>query len=61
MSPGTVLAELVGALNRLLAHDPNVMEAPRVILWTDKDRNWEAVVDRVAEMHPVVKLGRTQC
>jgi hypothetical protein len=49
---GTVLFELLKALNRATAYNPNDQVAPAVVLWTDKDRQWEPLVPRLREELP---------
>ena len=46
---GTVLFELFQALERVHAYNPHDQVAPAVILWTDKDRQWEPFAPRLRE------------
>ena len=55
---GTVLDELVQALDRASAYNPQDQVAPAAVLWTDKDRQWEAVIPRLLEARPgLLALG----
>jgi len=49
---GTVLFELLKALNRTAAYNPNDQVAPAAVLWTDKDRQWEPLATRLREALP---------
>ena len=49
---GTVLDELVQALDRASAYNPQDQVAPAAVLWTDKDRQWEAVIPRLLHTSP---------
>lgn len=49
---GTVLCELVDFLVRVATYNAQVETAPAVILWTDKERQWEPLAPRVREALP---------
>lgn len=55
---GTVLDALVAALERAAQYNPNDQVAPVVVLWTDKDRQWEPLLPRLPEALPqLLTLG----
>ncbi len=49
---GTVLFELLRALERAGEYNAQDQVAPAAILWTDKDRQWEPVAPRLREALP---------
>lgn len=49
---GTVLSELLRALARTADYNAQDQTAPAVILWTDKDRQWEPLAPRLREALP---------
>ena len=58
MSDGKTFAEsLVQALDECASFSPDAESAPVAILWPDKGRQWERVVDRVAKVRPVLTVG----
>lgn len=55
---GTVLEALVGALERAAQYNPNDQVAPAVVLWPDKERQWEPLIPRLREALPqLLTLG----
>lgn len=55
---GTVLAEVLRALDRAAEYNAQDQEAPAVILWTDKDRQWEPLAPRLrAALPQLLTLG----
>ncbi len=55
---GTVLFELVRALRRASEYNAQDQTRPDVILWTDKDRQWEPLAYRLREALPeLLTLG----
>ncbi len=51
--PGTTfLGALVASLAKASDYNRNDMVAPVVVLWTDKDRQWEPLADRLRESLP---------
>lgn len=50
--PGTVMGELLRALERACAHNPDDQVAPAAILWTDKEGQWEPLAPRLREALP---------
>src|SRR3989442_10206139 len=56
---GTVLFELLHALERAGEYNAQDQAAPAAILWTDKDRQWEPLVPRLrAALPQFLILGR---
>ncbi len=54
----TVLDELVQALDRASAYNAQDQVAPDAVLWTDKERQWEAVIQWLGEARPgLLALG----
>ena len=53
----TVLDRLIACLEAALDHHSAVGVAPIALLWPDEGRQWEAVIDRVADRLPVITLG----
>lgn len=49
---GSVLSELLHALERACAYNPDDQVAPAAILWTDNERQWEALVPRLRASLP---------
>jgi hypothetical protein len=49
---GSVLSELLHAIERAGAYNPDDQVAPAAILWTDKERQWEALVPRLRAALP---------
>lgn len=49
---GTVLFELLGVLARAGEYNAQDQVAPTAILWTDKERQWEALASRLREALP---------
>ena len=55
----TVLDALARALDdALLAFDPNVVDPPIALLWPDKGRQWEPIVERLQQSRPIARLLR---
>jgi len=52
----TLLDAIRDRLLAALAHDHNAVEAPVLLLWPDKDRQFETVVDQLDDL-PVLTLG----
>lgn len=52
VSPGTVLDELLRALGRARAHNPDDQVPPAAILWTDKEGQWEPLAPRLRDALP---------
>jgi hypothetical protein len=50
--PGTVLEALVKSLEGIAAYNRNVMMAPAVILWPDKERQWEPLILELRQVLP---------
>ena len=53
----TLLDALVRSLQGAAAHNPNDAVAPAVILWTDKERQWEALIPALRTRLPLLTLG----
>jgi hypothetical protein len=53
----TVLDRLVACLRWTCEYNPNAHVGPVALLWPDEGRQWEPVIDRLAERLPVVTLG----
>jgi hypothetical protein len=53
----SVLDRLVAVLSDALAYNAGAYEAPISLLWPDETKQWESVIDRVAENLPVLSLG----
>lgn len=56
-SPATVHDALLKALRAASDHNRSDVVAPAAILWTDKERRWEAVVPRLRGELPLLALG----
>jgi len=54
---GTVLEQLVGALDHASAYDGNALQKPVALLWPDRDREWESVIGSLRSRRKVVTLG----
>ena len=54
----TVLSRIAAAIEDSARHDPNAVAAPVAVLWPDKARQWQPVVDALTERLPVIVLGR---
>lgn len=52
VKPGTVLDGLFRALERAPEYNPDDQVPPAAILWTDKERQWEALAPRLGEVLP---------
>lgn len=52
VKPGTVLDELLGSLGGAGEYNPDDQAAPAAILWTDKERLWEALAPRLRDALP---------
>src|SRR5688572_5935118 len=53
----TLLDALVAAVGRAAAHNPNDGVAPAVILWTDKERQWEGLLPELRQHLPLLTLS----
>ncbi|WP_217922213.1 BREX-1 system phosphatase PglZ type B [Miltoncostaea oceani] len=53
----TVLDRLEMRIRSALDYDKNVRVAPVALLWPDEARQWEPVIDLLAERLPIVALG----
>ena len=42
-----VIAHLLKAISSAAVYNPDVQVAPACILWSDRDRNWEAIIPRM--------------
>lgn len=54
----TVLDALMATLDDALRFNSQIEAAPLALLWPDKNRDWEPVIDRVREHGPVLTLGK---
>jgi len=54
----TFLDALVEALHRARSYNQEDQVPPAVVLWTDKDRQWEALLPSLRERLPILTLGR---
>ena len=50
--PGTLLEILVEAVRHKAQYNRNAAKKPRVILWTDKERQWESLMPQLSEAMP---------
>ena len=48
----TVLDALLASLDQATTYNSNVLVAPAVILWPDKERQWAAIMPRLRELRP---------
>lgn len=53
----TVLDRLVACLTAAVDHNANAHVAPVALLWPDEGRQWQPVVERVAQRLPLLTLG----
>ena len=53
----TVLDRVIASLRAACEFNHNAHMAPVALLWPDEARQWEPVVDRIAEHLPIVTLG----
>lgn len=53
----TLRDAVVAAVTRAAAHNPNDAVAPAVILWTDKERQWEGLLPELRHHLPLLTLG----
>lgn len=53
----TLRDAVVAAVSRAAAHNPNDAVAPAVILWTDKERQWEGLLPELRQHLPLLTLG----
>ena len=56
-APATVYAALLDALRSATSHNRSDGVAPSVVLWTDKERHWEAVIPRLRGELPLLTFG----
>jgi hypothetical protein len=55
---GTVLEAIIGSLEAAGKYNPGAEVKPAAILWTDKERQWAPLLDRLREMLPqLLALG----
>ncbi len=54
----TFLDALVGALNRASSYNRDDQVPPAVVLWTDKERQWEALLPSLRARLPILTLGQ---
>ena len=54
----TVLDALVDAIDSASAHNRQDQVAPDAVLWTDEERQWEALLPRLKERLPLFVLGK---
>lgn len=54
---GTVRASLLDALRSATSHNRSDGVAPAAVLWTDKERHWEAAIPRLRAELPMLVLG----
>ncbi|CAN5880965.1 hypothetical protein BH18ACT11_BH18ACT11_27770 [soil metagenome] len=54
---GTVHAALLDAVRSATSHNRSDGAAPAAVLWTDKERHWEAVIPSLRGELPVLTLG----
>ena len=48
----TVQQALINAIRQSSTFNPNTQVAPVCILWTDKDRQWEAIIPALQKAMP---------
>jgi len=53
----SVLDRIVASVRAASEYNKNAQEAPVALLWPDEARQWEPVIERLAEHLPVVTLG----
>ena len=51
-SKSTVLDALLASLEQAATYNSNVLVAPAVILWPDKDEQWASIMPRLRELRP---------
>lgn len=54
----TVLIRIAAAIESAAQHDANAVAAPVAVLWPDKARQWQPVVDALKEQLPIIALGQ---
>ena len=55
--PSSFLDALVAALERAGAYNKNDQAPPDVVLWPDKERQWEPLLPRLRTRLPILTLG----
>jgi hypothetical protein len=54
---GTVLDALAGAIEKAGTWNGYDQVRPEAVLWTDRDRQWEAILPRLRDRLPILQLG----
>ena len=56
-----VIDSLVNAIREAKKYNSNTQIAPAAVLWTDKDRQWESVINKVQVLLPELDCFRCLC
>src|SRR4051812_25344320 len=56
-SQATLLDAVVASISSAAQHNPNDTQPPAVVLWPDKERQWEPIIPALRERLPLLSFG----